>query len=198
MYAYGSHSPLQLKGQFELTLTVGRKSVNTEIIVTEEESKYPLLSEDTATKLDLISYNTKYLVNKIQSADTLKNSQSMRREIRVIIENNAEVFSGHIGKAKHLVDIMIDLEVRPVVQRGRKIPYNLQAKADEKLNRSRLTLIVAKPSRSSPFSGNTPCWHVCCHWCGFTCWCRFSHTVPFFSYLFYLTAGWANFSFWVE
>lgn len=126
LYAYGAQQPLKLKGSFKTTLSAGTKTVKTDIIVTEEDSKYPLMSETTARELDLISYNPNYMVNAIGNAHR-------RREVQAIIDESKEVFSGKIGKAKQTVQIMINPEMNPVAQRGRKIPYNLQSKAEEKL-----------------------------------------------------------------
>ena len=57
LFAYGGDRPLQLKGQFKARLAAGQHSVETIIIVTEDESCYPLLSGKTAEKLGLVSYN---------------------------------------------------------------------------------------------------------------------------------------------
>ena len=53
--------------------------------------------------------------------------------MKEIIGKYPKVFSGRIGKAKHPVKIMINRDAKPVVQRGRKIPYNLEEKAERKL-----------------------------------------------------------------
>jgi hypothetical protein len=133
LFAYGGHEPLQLMGQFEAVLRAGKKQVKTDIIVTKEESKHPLLSENTARKLNIISYNAEHMVNKVHAISKVKNGASLREPIRKLIEDNEEVFSGKIGKAPGTVDIMIDPKVRPIVQKGRKIPYHLHGKAEEKL-----------------------------------------------------------------
>ena len=48
LYAYGCLKPLKLRGQFNAQLQAGDKTVQTNIIVTDDDSKYPLLSEKTA------------------------------------------------------------------------------------------------------------------------------------------------------
>ena len=68
LFAYGGHELLQLMGQFEAILRAGKKKVKTNIIVTKEESKHPLLSEKTARKLNIISYNAKHIANKCPSS----------------------------------------------------------------------------------------------------------------------------------
>ena len=143
LYAYGGHQPLKLRGEFRTTLAAGNKQIESSIIVTEEDSKHPLLSENTARELDLISYNPEYMVNKV-GEDTL------RTEIQQILKENSEVFSGKIGKAKHTVSIMIDPEVRPIAQKGRKIPYNLNQKAEEKLKQLLSEDIIEPVSSEEP------------------------------------------------
>ena len=135
LFAYGGHEPLQLMGQFEATLRAGKKQVKTNIIVTKEDSKHPLLSERTARKLNLISYNAKHMVNKVQLISKINNGANLREPVRRILEENEEVFSDTIGKAPGQVDILIDPNVKPVVQKGRQTPINLEAKATDKLKR---------------------------------------------------------------
>ena len=139
LYAYGGLKPLKLKGQFNTQLRVGDKTVQTNIIVTKDNSTYPLLSEQTARKLGVVSYNEQFMVNTVNnvivsSESTIEASiQGLRSSVKQIIHCYPNVFSGKIGRAKEPVKIMIDEAARPVVQRGRKIPYNLEKKAEEKL-----------------------------------------------------------------
>ena len=134
LYAYGSTTSLTLLGKFEAKLQAGTSSTTATIYVTKEKSKYPLLSEDTAKRLNLVAYNEEFLVKKVKEATTTPQTNGLRPKIKQMIEKHAEVFSGKIGRSKaRQVSIMIDESIKPVVQKPRRIPYNLMAKAEQKL-----------------------------------------------------------------
>ena len=58
----------------------------------------------------------------------------MRPNVREILESHSEVFRPSIGKVVgRQVTIMTDETVTPVVQKPRRTPYNLAAKAEAKI-----------------------------------------------------------------
>ncbi len=109
--------------------------METTIIVTKEASSYPLLSETSLRKLGLVQYNQKFLVHQINGkADLAEIAGNVRPAVRKLLENHSEVFSPNIGKAvDKQVTIITDETVTPVVQKPRRVPYNLAAKAEEKI-----------------------------------------------------------------
>ena len=135
LFAYGSSRSLALVGQFQAVLCAGEKSLETTIIVTKEASSYPLLSETSLRKLGLVQYNQKFLVHQINGkADLVEITGNVRPAVRKILEKHSEIFSPNIGKAvDKQVTIMTDKTVTPVVRKPRRVPYNLAAKAKEKI-----------------------------------------------------------------
>ena len=67
LYPYGSNQCLNVKGKFAATLRVGDRTIDTDIYVTEERSKYPLVSEDSAIALGLVQYNDENVVKAVQN-----------------------------------------------------------------------------------------------------------------------------------
>ena len=145
LFAYGQDQPLELKGQFEAKLQAGLKTVKTQIIVTNDNSKYPLLSEGTARELGVVSYDRRFMVKMIEEDNDAREKKmkeqiklekvikKSRIEVQQIIRKYPNVFSGEIGCAPREVKIMVDDSQQPVAQRGRRIPYNLEEKSEEKL-----------------------------------------------------------------
>ena len=86
LYPYGSKQRLNVKGKFPATLRVGDRMVDTEIYVTEEQSKYPLVSEDSAIALGLVQYNEEYIVKSVRD----KESPTLEE----IVREYPEVFLG--------------------------------------------------------------------------------------------------------
>ncbi|CAB4016315.1 Hypothetical predicted protein [Paramuricea clavata] len=86
-------------------------------------------------ELGLVQYNEKFLVQQIdEKRDLAEVSQKVRPNVREILEKLSEVSSPNIGKAVgRQMTIMADETVAPVVQNPRRVPYNLAAKAEEKI-----------------------------------------------------------------
>jgi hypothetical protein len=167
LFAYGQSTPLVLKGQFRAKVQAGEKVVHTCIVVTDNNSKFPLLSEETARALGVVSYDRRFLVNAVKESDLedvcrreqevlRKTIDKARPAVKEIIQKYPEVFSGKIGCAPKQVTIMIDDDKRPVAQRGRKIPYNLEEKAESKLAQLLEADIVEKVSDDEPRTWISP------------------------------------------
>ena len=69
LYAYGAKRPLKLRGQFTAKLRAGGKVVNTQVVVTDEDSKYPLMSEETARALGVVTYDDRFMVQSLKEAE---------------------------------------------------------------------------------------------------------------------------------
>ena len=122
---------MKLLGQFKAKLRAGRCSWETVVVVTERESSHPLMSGKTAEKLNLLCYNPEFRVNMVE---TKKGKRiRVRRVVEKLIAENAELFSRKIGKSREKVEILIDGDVCPVVQRSRKMPYNVKDRAEAKI-----------------------------------------------------------------
>ena len=100
LYAYGSKKSLTVLGKFEAKLKAGEYSTLATIYVTKESSSYPLLSETTSERLNLVKYNEEFMVKKIGGTPEKFNAEGMRPEIASMIRENKEVFSGKIGRSK--------------------------------------------------------------------------------------------------
>ena len=127
LYPYGSKQSLTVRGKFSAELVVGDKMIQTSVYVTEEPSRFPLISEDSAIALGLVKYNREYMVNSVCQETSPMTPESVAKEF-------PEVFSGNIGKSSVAqVEIMVDLTVHPVVQKSRNIPINIVDKAVDKV-----------------------------------------------------------------
>ena len=135
LFAYGSSRSLDIVGQFQAVLCAGEKSLDTTIIVAKKASSCLLLSEMSLRKLGIIQYNEKFLVQQVdEKRDLAEVAQKVRPNVREIVESHSDMFSTNIGKAVgKQVTIMMDQAVTPVVQKPRRVPYNLAAKAEEKI-----------------------------------------------------------------
>ena len=78
LFAYGGTAPLELKGQFEASLQAGDNSVKTNIIVTQDDSTYPLLSERTARKLGVVSYDHRFMVKKVRESTEIMHAPELK------------------------------------------------------------------------------------------------------------------------
>jgi len=165
LFAYGQDKPLRLKGQFEAKVGAGEKSVCTQIIVTDNDSRYPLLSEETARELGVVSYDQRYMVKSIVEDDKRRKREqealqaaisNARPEVRDIIKKYPKVFSGKIGCAPKTVKIMIDGDKQPIAQRGRKIPYNLEAKSESKLQQLLSADVIERVPDTEPRTWVSP------------------------------------------
>ena len=157
LYAYGSKKSLTVLGKFEAKLKAGEYSTLATIYVTKESSSYPLLSETTSERLNLVKYNEEFMVKKIGGTPEKFNAEGMRPEIASMIRENKEVFSGKIGRSKtRQVKIMIDDTIKPVVQKPRRIPYNLMDKAEAKLETLLKQDIIESLPMTSQEHGSVP------------------------------------------
>ena len=88
-----------------------------------QESYGTLMSDHTAEKLNLITINKKAVISNVV---TNSNAESIAEEF-------ADRFEG-LGKlAKVLVKIPLNLDVTPVIQSHRRIPFHLRQKVKDEL-----------------------------------------------------------------
>ena len=157
LYAYGSKSSLDVMGKFEAKLQAGECSTMSTIYVTREPSSHPALSEDTSKKLNLVKYNKEFMVKKVGGSTPKMDLKNVRPEVASMIQEHKEVFSGKIGKSNtRQVTIMIDESIKPVVQKPRRIPYNLMEKAEAKLEELMKQDIIEKFPDDEPRTWVSP------------------------------------------
>ena len=124
LYAYGSEDQLTVLGKFKGSFKAGSKEVKDTIYVTKEESEHPLISENTAIQLGLVTYNKQFIVNKTTSKKSMEAEENIKQEY-------PELFTGEIGKFNGgEIELMVNPDVRPVAQRPRRIPVNMAEKAN--------------------------------------------------------------------
>ena len=127
LYAYGSEDQLTVLGKFKGSFKAGSKEVKDTIYVTKEESEHPLISENTAIQLGLVTYNKQFIVNKTTSKKSMEAEENIKQEY-------PELFTGEIGKFNGgEIELMVNPDVRPVAQRPRRIPVNMAEKAEAKI-----------------------------------------------------------------
>ena len=116
LFPYGSDDALTVVGKFRINFRAGEREVEDTVYITKEESEHPLICEDTAIELGLVTYNQEFVVNRVH-----KNGQ---RQVRDEIHREfPELFTGKIGKSNdRQVVIMKDENVVPIAQRARRIP----------------------------------------------------------------------------
>ena len=114
IYAYGSQSPMNIRGTFHAMFESKQKVTDGEIYVVSGRSG-SLLSFKTASELGLIKLN----INAVE-----------QRTDNITVEQLGKEFPGlfkGIGKLKnHQVKLHIDPTVKPVAQQHRRVPFHLQ------------------------------------------------------------------------
>ena len=122
LYAYGSKKPLTLLGSFtadvELCTGSTSKKIEAEFFVLEEKGK-SLLSRNTAIELGVLRLGP-------VEPDTISQVENLK-------EKYPKCFEG-LGKLKDFqLKLPIDKDVKPVIQAGRRIPYQMRDKLEKKI-----------------------------------------------------------------
>ena len=143
--------PLQIMGKIETVVESKERIITATFYVIKGDTKTePLLSYGTAEKLRIVTIygdeiNTiqKQKSDSVQSddLDKVKNKETTKNRI---IQEHPEVFSG-IGKMKGvLVDLHVDLEVEPVAQPHRRIPFSVRPQLEKELQKLEEQDIIEK------------------------------------------------------
>ena len=118
VYSYASSKPLDLAGKFiaEIESVNTGKKMKTEFLVTNQNTNSrPLLSLKCGTELGVL-----------QVSNALRSETENEDKYRKMVKEYPEVFEG-LGKHKNIkAKFIVDSSVKPVVQKPRKIPYNLE------------------------------------------------------------------------
>ena len=114
VFSYAQHSPLELAGKFIGTVRsiITGREITAEFLVTKQKANSkPLLSFETSVAIGVL-----HVTHKISAPVTKEN----------IIQRFPKVFTG-IGSHNSIeAKFIVDDTVTPVVQKTRKIPYNLE------------------------------------------------------------------------
>ena len=128
MFPYGSDEQLTVMGKFKAKFRAGEKEITDTVYVTKEETEYPLVSEETAIALGLVSYKNKFVVRKVAGE---KEGRNIEEEVT---SKFPELFTGKIGKAvEKQVKIMVKEDIVPVAQKPQRISIHLTEKAEAKV-----------------------------------------------------------------
>ena len=150
LFPYGSDEQLTVIGKFRATFEAGDEKMVAMVYVTKETTEYPLISEDTAVGLKLVSYNQDYIVNKVGEP----NDRDVERDVKARFP---ELFTGKIGRAvDRQVKIMTNENVVPVAQRPRRIPIHLTEKAEAKIKQMLEEDVIEKFPDDEPRSWINP------------------------------------------
>ena len=128
LFPYGSDESLTVLGKFDARFQAGEKEVDHAVYVTKEKTEFPLISESTATQLGLVQYDERFVIKKVNGADS-------GRDIGEMVKGMfPELFTGKTGCVKgKAVKIMVDENIVPVAQAPRRIPIHLVEKAEAKV-----------------------------------------------------------------
>jgi hypothetical protein len=117
LFPYGSKTPLSVAGKFDASMNVGKKTIDTEIVVVEAEEAGNLISCEAAQELDLIA-----AVAQVHNQTAIEN----------IMTDYGDRFEG-IGKLKKFqVHLHINPSIKPVAQPHRRIPFSIRKKVEDK------------------------------------------------------------------
>ena len=127
VFAYGQSEPMALAGKFTAPIRSLSTNIQTNaefiVLAQKQANSKPLLSLETGIALDVI-----HIANRTQL--TKEDELSNRVE-----KAYPEVFTG-LGKHKSIkAKFIIDSTVEPIVQKPRKVPYNLEKQVEEEEER---------------------------------------------------------------
>ena len=139
LFAYAQEKPIELAGKFRATITSRSTGKSTEadfLVIKGKANSRPLLSLDTSLELGVL-----HVTHKI--ADPVGDYGKM-------FDNYPTVFSG-LGRHKHIrAELIEDKSVVPIVQKRRKIAYNLEKKAREEEERLLKMEVIERVPDSVP------------------------------------------------
>ena len=143
-YPFTSAKPVKMKEKFQTTIESRRKITVATIYVTEADGGC-LLSANTAEELGLVSLHLDTITTaKPTTAEALKKIPVKDRGAQDIIRRHLSVFHG-LGKLKSKqIQLIIDKDVKPVVQQQRRIPFHLREKVEVELNQLQQQDIIEK------------------------------------------------------
>ena len=121
IFAYGSTSPLPLKGMFVAKLSCNNASVLSNIYVLHKHKCGNLLSKDSCMKLNLLKFNDEVANNTTEIFDSAEKLAGMLSQINTVLDR----FPEGIGKLKNYeLHLHVDPNVKPVAQRRRPVPLS--------------------------------------------------------------------------
>jgi len=123
VFTYGAKEPLELAGVFYPTISVDSMKSIAPVLVAVSKSAGCILSEKTSSALGLLEVK--------ESVNVLSESS---KEIDLIISSYPEILTG-VGKLKDFqLELNIDRDVDPVIQRARPVGFHRRKIIEEELN----------------------------------------------------------------
>ncbi|KAK7099608.1 hypothetical protein V1264_003723 [Littorina saxatilis] len=134
IYAFGSKTPLPMKGFFMTDITFRQKTVNAKIYITDTEGTGNLLSAETAQALKIIQFAFSTSSPKI------------------IADDFPSLFSDGVGKIKDVkVKLHIDQNIQPVAQQHGRIPFHVRKDVEAELERLERLDIIEQVQGPTPW-----------------------------------------------
>lgn len=139
IYAYGSKSPMDIRGTFHAMFESKQRLTDGEIYVVRGHNG-SLLSYKTASELGLIKLN----INAVQQNGDMITVDQLDTQF-------PGLFSG-IGKLKNIqVKLHIDPSVKPVAQQHRRVPFHLQQMVEAEIQNMLDQDIIEKADGPTPW-----------------------------------------------
>ena len=124
IYAYGSKTPLPVKGIFKANVSTSQLQTQADFVVVENLHAGSLLGKKTATDLGLLRVGPEYLSMVHQSVGTA---------VHAIVKKHDAVFNG-VGKLKdYQLKVHLNLDITPVAQPQRRLPFHVRKDVEKKL-----------------------------------------------------------------
>ena len=124
IYAYGSKTPLPVKGIFKANVSTSQLQTQADFVVVENLHAGSLLGKKTATDLGLLRVGPEYLSMVNQSVGTA---------VHAIVNKHDAVFNG-VGKLKdYQLKVHLNPDITPVAQPQRRLPFHVRKDVEKKL-----------------------------------------------------------------
>lgn len=143
IFAYGTSTPLKVRGTFETSVSHKKKTVNTTFFVVQSTPQARcgnLLSAKTAQELELLYYT--FATSTSASQPTVADQ---------LVEDTPQLFVG-MGKLKDVkVKFYVDQSVQPTAQPHRRIPFHLRKKVEAEIKRLEELDVIEKVEGPTPW-----------------------------------------------
>ena len=124
IYAYGSKTPLPVKGIFNANVSTPQVQTQADFVVVENLHAGSLLGRKTATDLGLLRVGPEYLSMVKQSVGTA---------VHAIVNKHDAVFNG-VGKLKdYQLKVHLNPDITPVAQPQCRLPFHVRKDVEKKL-----------------------------------------------------------------
>ena len=138
-YPYNSDKPVEMAWKFDALVETKRRYTATTFYVTQDSGGC-LLSYKMAQELELISLH----LNQVRKTTMEQEIKVADPELQNILVKHKKVFCG-LGKLRGKeIDLIIDPDIRPIVQRHHRVPFHLREKVEKSLSELEQQGIIEK------------------------------------------------------